>query len=108
MPELAIISVHVQFPKIIVLDTKLDVDPTNWEWKKCLAFPVSRLNELGFSLKPYKWIRYATGIVVGARGDLALNATCTNPFLSTMTLASLPYPLTFTTIPPTQRSVVCF
>jgi len=30
-----------------------------------------RLTELNFSSKPYKWIRYATGIVVGAQGDLS-------------------------------------
>ncbi|KAH9962098.1 hypothetical protein BGW80DRAFT_1356783, partial [Lactifluus volemus] len=71
MPKLAaIISVHAQFPKIVVPDTELDVDPTNWEWRKCLDFPVSKVNELAFSSKPYKWIRYATGSVVGARGDL--------------------------------------
>jgi hypothetical protein len=34
-------------------------------------FPlVNKLDNLRFSSKPYEWIRYATGIVVGARGDL--------------------------------------
>ena len=34
------------------------------------SFPVSRLNDLRFSLKPYKWIRYATGIVIAVHGEL--------------------------------------
>ncbi len=71
MAELAAtISVHAQFPINVVPNTELDLDPTNWEWKQSLAFPVDRLNSLGFSLKLYKWIRYATGIVIGARGEL--------------------------------------
>jgi hypothetical protein len=75
----AIISIHAQFPKVIVLNTKLDLNPNNWEWKECLAFPVSTLNNLGFSLKPFKWMRYATGIVVGARGDLSTERNSPNP-----------------------------
>jgi hypothetical protein len=48
------------YPQNILLNTEHDLDLTNWEWENCLAFPVSRLNDLQFSLKPYKWIRYAT------------------------------------------------
>jgi hypothetical protein len=71
MAELAaIISVHAQFPKNVSPNTKLELDPTNWEWTQCLAFPIDKLNNLGFSSKPYKWIRYATGVVIGARGEL--------------------------------------
>jgi len=103
MAELpAIISVHAQFPKNVVPNTEHDLDPTNWEWEKCLAFPVNRLNDLRFSLKPYKWIRYATGIIIGARGEL-----CTERNLSLL-LASPSYPLTYITIPPTKRSAICF
>ena len=70
-PE-AHISVHAQFPQILVLETEQghDLDPANWEWEKCLIFPVSKLNNLRLSSKPYKWIRFATGIVMGAHGDL--------------------------------------
>src|SRR6266478_3998202 len=72
MSELtAIISVHAQFPK--------NLEPTNWEWKQSLAIPVSRLNDLQFSLKPYKWIRYATGIVIGACGELCTECDLSNP-----------------------------
>ena len=60
----ATICIYAQFPK------DLNLDPTNWVWAKCLAFPINKLNSLRFSSKPYKWIRYATGIVVGAQGDL--------------------------------------
>lgn len=70
MAELAAdISVHFQFPKNVMLNTKFDCDPTNWQWKKCLIFPVNKLDNR-FLSKPYKQMHYATGIVVGARGDL--------------------------------------
>ncbi len=74
-----LISVHAQFPKNIVPDTDLDLDPTNWEWKQFLAFPVSRLNNLQFSSKPYKCIRYTAGIVIGARGHLCTERDTPNP-----------------------------
>jgi hypothetical protein len=44
------------------------LDSVSWKWANCLTFPVQNLNT--FSRRPYKWIRYATGIVVGAYGDL--------------------------------------
>jgi hypothetical protein len=50
-----------------------------WEWQKCLVFPVSKLNDLQFSSKPYKWIRYCTGVVVGARGELSTERDSPNP-----------------------------
>ena len=59
----AIISVHAQFPKNVSPNTKPELAPTNWEWRQCLAFPVDKLNSLGFSSKPYKCIRFATGVV---------------------------------------------
>jgi hypothetical protein len=76
---MAAISVRSQFPKIVVPDTELDLDPTNWEWKECLTFPVSELNDLRFSSKPYKWMRYATGIVVGTHGELCAEPDLLNP-----------------------------
>ena len=50
--------------------TLLELAPANWEWRQCLAFPVDKLNSLGFSSKLYKWIRFATSVVLGARGKL--------------------------------------
>ena len=75
----ALISVHAQLPKNVMPNTEVDLDPTNWEWKEILAFPVSRLNDLRFSLRPYKWIRYATGIVTGVRGELCTERDLPNP-----------------------------
>ena len=40
-------------------------------WVPCLEFPVDRVNELQFSPKPLKWIRYCIGAVTGTRGDLS-------------------------------------
>ena len=48
-----------------------DSGQSNWTWVHCLTFELAALNELHFSSKPYKWIRYATGIVVGAQGDIS-------------------------------------
>jgi len=82
MAELeAFISVHAQFPQNVVLDTKHDhnLNLANWEWEQCLTFPVSELNNLQFSLKPYKWIRYATGVVIGAQGELCTECNSPNP-----------------------------
>ncbi|KAI0256499.1 hypothetical protein BJV78DRAFT_1081731, partial [Lactifluus subvellereus] len=73
------IRVHAQFPKILIPNTELHLDPTNWVWAQCLAFPVHKLKHLQFSSKPYKWIRYATGIVVGARGELSAERDLPNP-----------------------------
>jgi hypothetical protein len=52
----------------------IDVHPANWDWVHCLTVPVETLNKLQLSERPYKWIRYAIGVVVGAEGDL-----CTTP-----------------------------
>jgi len=62
-----------------MLDMELDLDPRNWEWKGCLSFPVSQLTYLGFSSKPYRWIQYATGAVLGAHGKLCIEQDLPNP-----------------------------
>ncbi|KAI1791102.1 hypothetical protein LXA43DRAFT_1143443, partial [Ganoderma leucocontextum] len=46
-------------------------DPSTWVWVPCLEFPVERVNQLQFSSKPLKWIRYCIGAVTGAHGDLS-------------------------------------
>ncbi|KAI0246989.1 hypothetical protein BJV78DRAFT_1249580 [Lactifluus subvellereus] len=66
-----VIRVHAQFPKVLIPHTELDLSLDNWVWAHCLTFPIDKLNDLLFSSKPYKWIRYATGSVVGARGELS-------------------------------------
>jgi len=65
------IRVYAMFPRKVILDADLDLDPSNWRWIHCLTLPVQKLNALQFSQRPYKWIRYATGVVVGAEGDLS-------------------------------------
>lgn len=52
----------------------IDPRPSNWDWVHCLTVPLEKLNKLQLSERPYKWIRYAIGVVVGAEGDL-----CTTP-----------------------------
>ncbi|KAI0289830.1 hypothetical protein BC826DRAFT_970734 [Russula brevipes] len=67
------------FPKDVVPHLEVNLGTSNWEWEECLAFPVSKLSNLQFSSKPYKWIRYAIGVVVGARGDLCTERDLPNP-----------------------------
>lgn len=75
---MATISVYAEFPKVISAD-KLDLNPSNWSWHQCLAIPVTKLADLRLSLKPYKWIRFATGVVVGAEGHLSLQQDSPTP-----------------------------
>jgi hypothetical protein len=65
----ATICIYAQFPKDLIPNADLNLDPTNWVWAQCLAFPINKLNSLEFLSKPYKWIRYAIGIVVGAHAN---------------------------------------
>ncbi|KAI0282245.1 hypothetical protein BC826DRAFT_1110871 [Russula brevipes] len=75
----AIITVFSLFLIDVVPHLKVDLDAFNWEWEECLAFPVNRLNNLHLSLKPFKWIQYTTGVVVGARGELCTERNLPNP-----------------------------
>ena len=59
------IQVFAMFP----LDPT-NLEHSNWNWTHSLTF---LLNRLQFTPKPYKWIRYATGVVVGAQGDLSFS-----------------------------------
>lgn len=52
------------------LTRPLDLTPDNWSWVHCLTFPIDDLVKLELSVKPYKWIRYAIGVVIGAQGHL--------------------------------------
>ncbi|KAH8995406.1 hypothetical protein EDB92DRAFT_2052945 [Lactarius akahatsu] len=57
------IVVYASLPLTVSFDANLDLSPTNWHW----------LNELPGHLleRPYKWIRYAIGVVIGAEGVLS-------------------------------------
>ena len=67
------IQVFAPFPHAVALDADLDIDPTNWRWLHCLTLPLETFCKLQFSHRPYKWIRYAIGVVIGAQGDLSLS-----------------------------------
>ena len=67
------IQVYASFPRAVALDTDLNVDSSNWHWVHCLTLPLETLKALNFSQRPYKWIRYAIGVVVGAEGDLSFS-----------------------------------
>ncbi|KAG9317930.1 hypothetical protein JVU11DRAFT_2163 [Chiua virens] len=43
----------------------------SWDWAHILNFRVELLAEMQFAPNPYKWIRYATSVVVGAQGVLS-------------------------------------
>ncbi|KZP16672.1 hypothetical protein FIBSPDRAFT_1047317 [Athelia psychrophila] len=72
------IKVYAPLPLTVGLDADLNVDPTNWRWVHCLTLPLEKLNALQFSHKPYKWIRYAIGVVVGAEGVLSAGSNSPN------------------------------
>ncbi len=72
------IQVHMSFPHTMVLGADLNIDPSNWHWVvHCLTIPLKILNTLQFSLRPYKWIHNAIG-VVGAEGDLSSSPNALN------------------------------
>ncbi|KAH9003326.1 hypothetical protein EDB86DRAFT_2798832, partial [Lactarius hatsudake] len=51
---------------------------SNWNWIPCLALPIETLATLHFLHRPLKWIRYAIGVVIGARGDLSASRDLAN------------------------------
>ena len=72
------IQVYASFPRVVELGADLNFDADNWHWILCLTLPLETLNVLQFSPRPYKWIRYAIGIVVGAEGDLSSSSDLSN------------------------------
>ncbi|KAF5371989.1 hypothetical protein D9615_008142 [Tricholomella constricta] len=69
---MAAIQVYASFPCAVApAGADLDLAPTNWRWVHCLSLPLDTLKARQFSQRPYKWIRYAIGVVVGAEGDLS-------------------------------------
>ncbi|TFK17474.1 hypothetical protein FA15DRAFT_710758 [Coprinopsis marcescibilis] len=67
----ATIQVYAPFPCAVAPTAEFDLDPANWNWAHYLTLPIETLAALQFSQKPYKWIRYAIGVIVGAEGDLS-------------------------------------
>ena len=65
------INVYASLPQNVILDTGNSLRRTDWSWVHCLSLPIEELNELRLSHRPYKWIRYAIGVVLGAEGALS-------------------------------------
>ncbi|KAI1782514.1 hypothetical protein LXA43DRAFT_1143110 [Ganoderma leucocontextum] len=65
-----VVLVHAQLPTVRPGGPGYS-DPSTWMWVPCLEFPIERVNQLQFSSKPLKWIRYCIGAVTGAHGDLS-------------------------------------
>ncbi|KAF8070033.1 hypothetical protein FPV67DRAFT_1447890 [Lyophyllum atratum] len=72
------IQVYASLPRILALGADLNLETENWHWVLCLTLPLETLDVLEFSPRPYKWIRYAIGIVIGAEGDLSSSSDMLN------------------------------
>ncbi len=62
--------VHVKLPSNVASADQGAVNVSDYVWTNVLDFPVHKLLDLHFSKRPYKWIQYATGVVLGAEGHL--------------------------------------
>lgn len=62
------IVVYASFPNEIH-SKAVNLDPSNWKWFPCIQ--ISAENVLHFSSRPYAWLHYAIGAIVGAHGHLA-------------------------------------
>jgi hypothetical protein len=71
------INVYAPLPQTVAPGGNINLHPNNWQWVHCLTLPLETLIIQQFSSKPYKWIRYAIGVVVGAEGTL-----CASPHIS--------------------------
>ena len=65
------IEIYASLPLSVAHDGILDVHPDNWEWMHCLTIPLNS-PILDISYKPFKWLRFAIGVVLGTQGDLGL------------------------------------
>jgi hypothetical protein len=76
------VTVYASLPQSVPVahasGADIDLHPSNWEWVPCLSLPITKLNELHFSQRPYKWIKYAIGVVIGAHGDLSSHSESNN------------------------------
>lgn len=72
------IQVYTSFLRVVALGAELNLNADNWHWVLCLTLPLKTLDVLQFSPRPYEWIRYAIGIVVGAVGDLSSSSDSLN------------------------------
>jgi len=66
------INVYASFPIVVVPGVNLDLRAVNWKWIHCLHLLLTTFNALNLSRRPYRWILYAIGVVVGAQGYISL------------------------------------
>ena len=69
----AVIRVYAALPTVTING------PPTWDWVHCLTLPIEQLRALQFSVKPFKWIRYSIGVVIGAQGVLSSSRQLTIP-----------------------------
>lgn len=73
---MAAIQVHALFPRptspgINLTSVDIETDAVDWRWIHCLTIPLETYNYFQWSRKPFKWIRFAIGVVIGAQGHLS-------------------------------------
>lgn len=73
------IHIYVQLPARCSRGEPLDLDPSNWVWTPCLSIPTKAIARL--SKKPYKWARFAVGVVFGGYGDLHVGTESSAPII---------------------------
>jgi len=71
MDTSARIDVYAPLPLAVEPGAALNLNVDNWEWVHCLTLPLERFNKLQLSRRPYRWIPYTIGVVIGARGTLS-------------------------------------
>ncbi|PPQ69501.1 LOW QUALITY PROTEIN: hypothetical protein CVT26_002847 [Gymnopilus dilepis] len=65
------IKIYASFPIVVEPEEGLNLNANNWEWVHCLTLSLETLHALPWlPSKPFKWMRYAIGAVVGAEGHL--------------------------------------
>ena len=73
------INLCLLLPNALTPDGKVDLDLCNWSWVHVLVLPVDKLASLSFIVKPYKWIRFVAGAILGAHGRLSWSPDSADP-----------------------------
>ena len=73
------INLCLLLPNALTPDGKVDLDLCNWSWVHVLVLPVDKLASLSFIVKPYKWMRFVAGAILGAHGRLSWSPDSADP-----------------------------
>ncbi len=68
------IHVYASLPLVVSSGVDISLTADNCHWVHCLTYPLETFNALQLLSKPYKWIRYAMGSIIGVEGDLSLSS----------------------------------